>query len=179
MEEQTSPTPPGSSGMSYTKYVIIVVLVLIIVLGGIYAYKSSHQSTVPTQQMQPTPSTSSGLTATSTMMQSATAAPTEKGTASSEAMQNETQKITVTASNFTFDPKTITVKKGQPVELTFKNSEGMHDLVIDEFNVKTKVIPGGQSETISFTPNKTGTFNYYCSVGNHRAMGMQGTITVE
>lgn len=45
--------------------------------------------------------------------------------------------------------------------------------------VKTKVINGGETDTVEFTPDKAGSFEYYCSVGKHRAMGMKGTVTVE
>ena len=173
MEEQTSSQNTQDNSANYTKYVIIVIVLVIIAGLGFYAYhKATKQTSSPSQQMQPTQTMKTQETITPS-------APTETGSTSSGAMQNTKQKITVTASNFTFDPKTITVKKGQPVEITFKNSEGTHDFVIDEFNVKTQIIPGGQSETVTFTPDKTGTFTYYCSVANHRAMGMQGIITVE
>jgi plastocyanin len=55
----------------------------------------------------------------------------------------------------------------------------MHDLRIDEFNAKTSVIQGGQTQTIEFIADKTGSFEYYCSVGTHRQMGMRGTLTVK
>jgi plastocyanin len=32
---------------------------------------------------------------------------------------------------------------------------------------------------VEFTPNIVGEFEYYCSVGDHRAKGMTGTIIVE
>lgn len=89
------------------------------------------------------------------------------------------QEVTVNASNFSFSPSEIKVKQGQPVKIIFNNKDGFHDLVIDEFNVNTGRINGGQSKTIEFTPTKTGNFFYYCSVGDHRAQGMQGTIIVE
>lgn len=173
MEEQNSSQNIQDNSTNYTKYVLIVILLVIIAGLGFYAYhKATKQAPPPSQQMQPSQTMKTQETITPS-------APAETGSASSGAMQNTKQKITVTASNFTFDPKTITVKKGQPVEITFKNSGGTHDFVIDEFHVKTQIIPGGQSEIVTFIPDKTGTFNYYCSVGNHRAMGMQGTITVE
>lgn len=88
-------------------------------------------------------------------------------------------KITVKANEFSYDVKEITVKKGEPVTITLVNEEGMHDLLIDEFNVKTKELGAGEEETITFTPDKAGTFEYYCSVGEHRKMGMVGKLIVE
>ena len=37
----------------------------------------------------------------------------------------------------------------------------------------------GLGVTFEHTFNQTGTFEYYCSVGNHRAMGMKGTLIVQ
>jgi plastocyanin len=89
------------------------------------------------------------------------------------------KEFTVDGSNFKFAPATMSVKKGDTVKITFRNTGGFHDLKIDEFKVATKQIQGGASEVITFVADKAGTFEYYCSVGNHRAMGMKGTLTVQ
>ena len=88
------------------------------------------------------------------------------------------KEFRVTGQPFSFSPSTMTVKKGDTVKLTFKNVQGTHDWRLDEFNAKTNVIQGGQEETIVFVADKVGTFEYYCSVGTHRAMGMKGTFVV-
>ncbi len=87
---------------------------------------------------------------------------------------------TIEASNrgFTFYPSTITVKKGDTIRLTYTNGGGYHDWVIDEFGAATNQISGGKSETIEFTVDQTGTFEFYCSVGNHRKQGMFGKLIV-
>lgn len=82
------------------------------------------------------------------------------------------------AADFTFTPNMMSVKKGDTVKITFKNAGGFHDLVIDEYGVATKKLQAGQEEAISFVANKVGSFEYYCSVGSHRKMGMKGTLTV-
>ncbi|MCC2630639.1 MAG: Blue (Type 1) copper protein [Candidatus Paceibacter sp.] len=90
-----------------------------------------------------------------------------------------TEKVfTVEGSNFKFSPTTINVKKGDVVKIVFKNTGGFHDFVLPEFNVKTKQGNGPFTEEVTFTASKTGSFEYYCSVGNHRGMGMKGTLTV-
>jgi nitrite reductase (NO-forming) len=71
------------------------------------------------------------------------------------------------------------VKKGDTVKITFTNNNGTHDLLIDEFKVNTGRIPAGESKTVEFVADKTGTFEYYCSVGQHRKMGMKGNLIVE
>jgi len=37
----------------------------------------------------------------------------------------------------------------------------------------------GTPTSVTFVADKTGTFEYYCSVGNHRAQGMVGKLIVE
>ncbi|MCE9549229.1 cupredoxin domain-containing protein [Candidatus Nomurabacteria bacterium] len=89
------------------------------------------------------------------------------------------KEFIVDGKNFSFTPNMITVKKGDLVKITFKNTAGFHDLVINEFKVATKQIRTGEEETISFIADKVGSFIYYCSVGTHRAQGMWGTLKVE
>jgi plastocyanin len=88
------------------------------------------------------------------------------------------KEFTVTGGNFEFTPATMEVKKGDTVRITFVNVEGFHDFVIDEFDVATKQIQGGAEEVVEFVADETGSFEYYCSVGKHREMGMKGTLTV-
>ncbi len=85
----------------------------------------------------------------------------------------------VSAANFSYDVKEIKVKQGDKVKIVFTNKEGFHDWVIDEFSARTKQLAADKSETIEFVANKKGTFEYYCSVGSHRAMGMKGSLVVE
>lgn len=89
------------------------------------------------------------------------------------------KSFTVSGKNFTFAPAEMRVKKGDRVKITFVNESGFHDLVIDEFNARTAQIGAGKTETIEFVADKTGSFEYYCSVGSHRQMGMKGTLIVE
>jgi len=85
----------------------------------------------------------------------------------------------ISGSNFTFSPKLIRVKKGDKVKITFKNLAGTHDFIIDEFNVNTGRIADGEETIVKFVADKTGTFEFYCSVGQHRQMGMKGSLIVE
>ncbi len=160
--EETAPTKEGpKKGMGMTVILIIVILVVVLGIAGFVIYKSSKKAMVPA----PAP--------TESMMKKESPTPAETG-----AMMME-QKITVTGSNFAFSPNTITAKKGQKVTVTFKSDGGFHDFAIDEFNVKSDIVGSGKSVDVSFTPDKTGTFEFYCSVGNHRAMGMVGKLIVQ
>ncbi len=88
------------------------------------------------------------------------------------------KEFTVTGTSFSFAPSSMTVKKGDKVKITFVNASGFHDFRLDEFKVATPKINGGEQAVVEFTADKIGTFEYYCSVGEHRAMGMKGTLTV-
>lgn len=108
-----------------------------------------------------------------------TAAPTETIEPSGSAMKGEVKEFTVVSKGLNFTPTEIKVKKGDKVKITYKNTLGTHSWTLDEFNAATKTISAGESETITFTADKAGTFEFYCSVNNHRAMGMKGTLVVE
>lgn len=88
------------------------------------------------------------------------------------------KEFTIEGGKMYFKPNTMTVSEGDTVRVTFNNVDGFHDFVIDEFKVATQKIQGGKSEVVEFVANKAGTFEYYCSVGSHRAEGMKGALTV-
>lgn len=95
------------------------------------------------------------------------------------ALAPNVREFVVTGQNFSFAPANLRVSRGDRVRIVFQNSGGTHDWVIDQFNARTKVLSEGQSETIEFTADTTGSFEYYCSIGTHRQMGMKGTLVVE
>lgn len=110
----------------------------------------------------------------------ATGAPTSGIIAGDGADESQSVKtINISSKPFEFSVEEIRVKKGDRVRINLNNTEGFHDWVVDEFNARTKRINAGQSDSIEFTADKTGTFEYYCSVGNHRQMGMVGQLIVE
>lgn len=90
----------------------------------------------------------------------------------------EVKTFEIDGGKFYFSPNSITVNKGDTVKIVFNNVDGFHDFRIDEFNAKTKQINTGESETIEFVADQAGSFEYYCSVGNHRQLGMVGTLVV-
>lgn len=83
--------------------------------------------------------------------------------------------------SFYFSPNVLTFAPGSTVTLDLNNVEGFHDFVIDEFDVKTDTIAAGETERVTFTipDNASGEYTFYCSIGNHREQGMEGTIVVQ
>ena len=94
-------------------------------------------------------------------------------------IESTAKEFAVVAANFKFSEKEMRVRKGDTVKITLANNEGTHDLKIDEFDVATAKLDAGKQETVEFVANKAGTFEYYCSIGTHRQMGMKGNLIIE
>jgi nitrite reductase (NO-forming) len=91
------------------------------------------------------------------------------------------QQVTLTARDtMRFEPSTIAVTAGQPVQLTLRNEGRMpHDVALSEGvarRVKIKA-DGGETASGTFTIERPGTYTFVCSVPGHEAAGMTGTIT--
>lgn len=170
--ENTENTTSSSKKMNPMLIIVGVIAVLAIV-GGAMAFmnkgeKAETQNSTVTEEPVQTEQT----------LPQGSADPNAPGTVGGDAMQAQT--FTVEGGNFYFKPNELRVKKGQPVTVTFNNVEGFHDFVIDEVaGAKTQRIQTGTSETITFTADTAGSFEFYCSVGSHRQMGMKGTLIVE
>jgi uncharacterized cupredoxin-like copper-binding protein len=87
--------------------------------------------------------------------------------------------IAVAATEFKFTPSSIATKAGKAT-FTLRNDGGaMHALEISGNGVEksTPPIAGGSKATLT-VDLKPGKYQMYCPVGNHKAMGMVGTLTV-
>lgn len=138
----------------------IIVIFLFILLGAWYYYSD----------LQTKAGLASGTTNTSLSdivqpaSQTATSAPQEN--------------FTITAYNFGFAPNTITVTKGDNVNIELQDQGGLHNFVIDELGVQSARIDANGTTSVEFNASVAGTFSYYSSVGNDQANGMSGTLTV-
>ena len=141
-------------------------LIIVIVLGfGLYMVFNSQQKTNQTPSEQ-----------TNTEQK----VPAEEGVEEMVVEDSETREIIVEGEEFSFSPSTITVSEGEKIALTFKNVGTFpHNFIIDELDVKTETINAGEEDTIEFVADKSGTFAFYCGVGNHRQQGMEGELEVE
>lgn len=152
------------------KNLMIGVVVVLVVLGaGWYFLKNQSAPVVQEQEIEETLLPSGMEDESENKITESTDSSTMEGV----------KEFTVTGSPFKFDIPIIKVKKGDTVKITFKNAQGFHDFVIDEFNVAAKQANGPSEEVVTFVAGKTGEFAYYCSVGQHRANGMEGKLVVE
>lgn len=81
--------------------------------------------------------------------------------------------------NYGYSEETITVSEGDTVTVNLTSSDGFHDWVVDEFDAATERIQEGETTSVTFVADAAGEYEFYCSVGNHRAQGMVGTLIVE
>ena len=92
------------------------------------------------------------------------------------ASQPSGTEISVGATEFAFDPDTISIPAGVAETVTLANKGTVeHDITIDALGVK---IHAGVGETVSGTVTaEAGTYEFYCSVPGHKEAGMVGTFT--
>lgn len=163
MDKTTTETPKkgGSMGM-----IVGVIAALIIIGIALVMMRSKSQST-QTDQI-------------TTQQTAEEATAVDPGT-DSEAMAEDStaQTFEIEAGSFYFKPNEIRVKKGDKVKIVMTSADMMHDFNIDELNVKLPITKSGETNTVEFTADTAGEFEFYCSVGQHRANGQVGTIIVE
>ncbi len=151
----------------------IIILVLLLIGGAVFFFSNKQRGSVQKEE--------AAQDQQEDKLEGSDEKEDKEGSEPSEGQEdsNEVEEIEVDGSSFKFEPNTITVKKGQKTRIVFSNIDGMHDFNVKELGIATKVIKTGEKDTVEFTPDKTGTFEYYCSVGQHRANGMTGTMVVE
>ena len=71
----------------------------------------------------------------------------------------------------------LQVHEGYNVTIFFENTDNMmvHDFVIPEFGIQTKLLEPGEYEKIEFEATKSGEFDYFCSIHSDQ---MNGSIII-
>jgi plastocyanin len=64
------------------------------------------------------------------------------------------------------------------VTVNFTSDQWFHDWVVDEFDAATEKVETWGTTSVTFVADQVGEFEYYCSVGAHRANGMVGMLIV-
>lgn len=98
------------------------------------------------------------------------------------------QRVEILGGSYFFSPNHIIVKVDVPVEIKVRKESGIvpHDIVMKspEAGMDFKVSLHEDTQTIRFTPTRTGVYPFYCDkkllfFESHREKGMEGTIEVE
>lgn len=96
--------------------------------------------------------------------------------------------IDIAADMGGFNMKEVRVKAGQPVTVRLTSLDGphhtdgggKHQWAVDEFSASV-IAPAEGSNLVTFTPDKPGTYTYYCDIccGGRANPTMQGKLVVE
>ncbi len=89
----------------------------------------------------------------------------------------------VDAAEYSFAPNALAAKTDEDITVNLKNvGQRRHDIVFELDNNRVEAssqIMGGETTSMSFkAPAAPGEYVFYCSVGQHRAMGMEGKLTI-
>ena len=122
--------------------------------------------------------------------------------------QSSLETVTIEAQGMHYQPASLEVTAGQPVEIIFTNHDSVdHDFSVLEFPVvngtlaeAASPVPGhdmggmsgmsgvpalhmaaamGTTSTLKFTASKPGSYTFYCTVPGHKEAGMVGTLVVK
>ena len=158
----------------HMKYILGVVLAILVLAGGWYAWSTvSEKGGAEMESMH-----------SDAMMEEMMESDNNEVSGSVEldsdlVVDPDAVVINVTGHNFEFDPTEIRVKEGDTVVINFTSTDGFHDWALDAFDAKTARVATGDTSSVTFVADAKGSYEYYCSVGNHRANGMVGTLIVE
>ncbi len=90
------------------------------------------------------------------------------------------QNVTITATDFKFDPNTINATPGQTINLTMVNKgQSRHTFVLKDANVSIAAEAGQQTQTTFKAPSNPGTYQFLCDVPGHAEQGMTGQLIVK
>jgi len=105
--------------------------------------------------------------------------------------------ITVQAFEWGYEPETLVLQRGEQVRIVLDNDGTiLHNFKIDDLeadlieSVSTGPLSGGEDQvfvgadqgqqgTLTFVPLQAGEFSFYCTLEQHRQLGMEGTLIVE
>jgi len=82
------------------------------------------------------------------------------------------QAVTVVVSRDGFQPREISVRKGETVRLAIKTADGEHCFALDDLRVEKRVLPG-RTTTVDLTPDKAGSFPFHCCLESGAAADKQ------
>lgn len=141
-------------------------LLLVVAMISIYMVSTSRKPS-QTKQSQPEVATSS---------------PVSSVASDSSNAQSAIKEIVVAVGDeeYSFSPSSISLTQGEETKIIFKNNGKLpHNFVIDGLEISTKTIGSGKEDSAIVKADKTGKYTFYCSIGNHRQLGMEGQLLVK
>lgn len=105
----------------------------------------------------------------------------QSGTSPSVSPFPSPESLSVSATEFRFNPHIIHLKPGQTVTVTFRNSGTMeHTFTIPALHIDTGGILPGSIRSITFTtPKAPVAYQIICAMGGHVQLGMKAQLIVQ
>ena len=71
---------------------------------------------------------------------------------------------TLDATNWKFSQPVVVAHAGVPMTLHITSTAGMHGIKSDDLGIHDTMLMPGKTVTVTFTPQKAGTYSIHCSV---------------
>lgn len=85
--------------------------------------------------------------------------------------------VAVHLTEFAISPAPISAGAGGTLQVT-NDGNTTHDLSVEDQDVATAILNGGESESLDLGPLEAGTYTVFCSIPGHRESGMETSLTV-
>lgn len=118
--------------------------------------------------------------ATTSASSETTSSPASESSASSSSSSSAVETITATEADFSITLDEDSLVAGEYEIEVVNEGNATHDLVVErdgEDVAASDTIGPGESTTLTVTLDE-GEYVFYCSIGNHRSMGMEVTVQV-
>jgi plastocyanin len=143
---------------------------------------ATKPATVVSTTVSTSPTVASTVRGTAVATVSGTAAPAGSPRAAGSPAAAAAGPLTETATDNKFSDTKVTAKAGQATTIAFANKgsavHNLHVLNVQDAagkDIKTDIIDGGKSASLTFTITKAGTYTFQCDV---HPTEMTGTLTV-
>jgi cytochrome c oxidase subunit 2 len=80
----------------------------------------------------------------------------------------ELPAVEIMASHRGFQPFTVSLRRGEPVRIVLSTADDAHCFAVDAFRLEKRITPG-RTTSFDFTPDRSGTFPFYCCLESGRA----------
>jgi heme/copper-type cytochrome/quinol oxidase subunit 2 len=84
--------------------------------------------------------------------------------------------VEVVASRDGFRPSAVEVRRGETVRLVLSTADVEHCFALDDFRIEKRIVPGRKT-SVELTPDRTGSFPFYCCL-EPRQERMRGRLVV-
>ena len=105
----------------------------------------------------------------------------EKSATETQPAETAAETVAVSETEFALDPANPRIDQAGTVTFEVSNDgKAVHALEVEApgGEVETGSIQPGESATLTADLDQPGSYEWYCPVGNHRDLGMEGEITV-